>query len=120
MNNMRVLLPELAWQMDDGGFRKRIDRFLTIADRHKIRPIFVVADSGWDPFPEAGKQSAPRPGIHNSRWLQSPGARVLMDPAQSAKFLAYVQGVIAAFANDKRILAWDLWNEPDNLNTGSY
>jgi hypothetical protein len=120
MNTMRVFLHDLAWQMDDGGFRKRIDTFLRIADRYKIRPIFVLADSCWDPFPEAGKQSAPRLGIHNSRWLQSPGARVLMDPVQSAKFLAYVQEAIAAFANDKRILAWDLWNEPDNLNTGSY
>ncbi len=33
---------------------------------------------------------------------------------------AYVTGVIAAFANDRRVLAWDLWNEPDNPNDGSY
>ena len=26
---------------------------------------------------------------------------------------------MGAFANDKRILAWDIWNEPDNLNTSS-
>jgi hypothetical protein len=25
-----------------------------------------------------------------------------------------VKGVVGAFANDKRILAWDVWNEPDN------
>jgi hypothetical protein len=33
---------------------------------------------------------------------------------------AYVQGVVGAFANDDRILAWDVWNEPDNLNESSY
>jgi len=33
---------------------------------------------------------------------------------------AYVQGVVGGFANDSRILAWDLWNEPDNTNEGSY
>jgi hypothetical protein len=26
------------------------------------------------------------------------------------------KGVVGAFANDPRILAWDLWNEPDNGN----
>ena len=33
---------------------------------------------------------------------------------------AYVEGVIGAFATDKRILAWDLWNEPDNGGGGNY
>jgi len=31
-----------------------------------------------------------------------------------------VKGVIAAFANDDRVLAWDIWNEPDNTNDSSY
>jgi len=33
---------------------------------------------------------------------------------------AYVKGVVAAFAKDDRILGWDVWNEPDNGNGGSY
>jgi hypothetical protein len=28
--------------------------------------------------------------------------------------------VIGAYRYDKRVLAWDLWNEPDNLNDSSY
>ncbi len=31
-----------------------------------------------------------------------------------------MKGVVGAFANDPRILAWDLWNEPDNGNDRSY
>ena len=31
-----------------------------------------------------------------------------------------VQGVVAAFAKDDRILAWDVWNEPGSDNLGSY
>lgn len=27
---------------------------------------------------------------------------------------SYVKGVVGHFANDPRVLAWDLWNEPDN------
>jgi hypothetical protein len=52
--------------------------------------------------------------------MQSPGAEALTDPAQYPRLEAYVKGVVGAFAKDKRILAWDLWNEPDNLNTSSY
>ena len=29
-------------------------------------------------------------------------------------------GVVGAFANDRRVLAWDVWNEPDNTNGSSY
>jgi hypothetical protein len=120
MNTMRVFLHDLLWQQDAAGFRKRIDTFLRIADQHKIKPMLVLFDSCWDPAHQLGKQRAPTPGVHNSGWLQSPGAEALKDPAQSARLEAYVLGVVKAFANDKRILAWDIWNEPDNVNSGSY
>jgi hypothetical protein len=120
MNTMRVFLHDLLWQQDAAGFRKRIDILLRIADEHKIKPMLVLFDSCWDPVPKLGKQREPTPGVHNSGWLQSPGAEALQDPAQSARLEAYVRGVVAAFAKDKRILAWDIWNEPDNVNGGSY
>ena len=44
----------------------------------------------------------------------------LRDKSQHSRLEAYVKGVVGAFANDKRVLAWDLWNEPDNPNTSSY
>ena len=120
LNTMRVFLHDLLWQQDPEGFKKRLDTFLTIAQKHKIRPLFVLFDSVWDPNPKLGKQHAPKPGVHNSGWLQSPGAAALSDPAQYSRLKAYVQGVVGAFANDKRILGWDIWNEPDNTNDGSY
>jgi cellulase (glycosyl hydrolase family 5) len=119
MNTMRVFLHDLMWQ-DPAGSRKRIDEFLKIASKHKIRPMLVLFDSCWDPAPHLGKQHAPTPGVHNSGWLQSPGAEALKDPAQYARLRLYVQGVVGAFAKDHRILAWDIWNEPDNMNNGSY
>lgn len=120
MNTMRVFLHDLLWQQDPAGFRGRIDVFLTIASKHHIRPMFVLFDSCWDPDPALGKQRDPRPGIHNSGWVQSPGPKVLADPSQYPRLENYVRGVVGAFANDKRVLAWDVWNEPDNLNEGSY
>ena len=120
MNTMRVYLHDLPWKEDSAGFRKRIDAFLSIAAKHKIRPMLVLFDSCWDPFPKTGKQRAPKPGVHNSGWVQSPGAEALKDASQYPRLEAYVKGVVGAFANDNRILAWDIWNEPDNLNTSSY
>jgi hypothetical protein len=120
MNTMRVFLHDLPWKQDSGAFQRRIDKFLSLADKHKIRPIFVLFDSCWDPFPQINDQRAPKPGVHNSGWVQSPGAAAMRDPGQSERLRQYVQGVIGAYRYDKRVLAWDLWNEPDNLNDSSY
>lgn len=120
MNTMRVFLHDLLWQQDANGFKHRIDTFLIIASKHHIRPMFVLFDSVWDPFPKLGPQRPPIPGVHNSGWVQSPGAIALSDSAQYPRLKAYVQGVVGAFANDPRVLAWDLWNEPDNANGGAY
>ena len=120
MNTMRVFLHDLLWKQDPGGFRSRINKFLSVAKKHHIRPIFVLLDSCWDPFPELFHQRPPQPGIHNSRWVQSPGAAALADPKQETRILEYVQNVVLAFADDDRILAWDVWNEPDNMNQSSY
>jgi len=120
MNTMRVFLHDLLWQQDAEGFRKRLDTFLAIAHKHHIRPLLVLFDSCWDPNPQLGRQHAPTPGVHNSGWVQSPGAKALDDPAEYARLEAWVKGVVGAFAKDKRILGWDVWNEPDNGNGGSY
>jgi Cellulase (glycosyl hydrolase family 5) len=116
MNTMRVFLQDQLWEQDPEGFKKRLDAFLAIASRHGIRPILVLFDSCWDPQPKLGPQHPPIPGVHNSGWVQSPGAKGLSDPAYEPKLEAYVKGVVGAFANDKRVLAWDVWNEPDNGN----
>lgn len=120
MNTMRVYLHDLLWEQDAEGFKRRLDQFLTISARHKIKPIFVLFDAVWDPDPMLGKQRAPKPGVHNSGWMQSPSRARLQNPAEYPRLEAYVKGVVGAFAKDQRILAWDIWNEPDNENHGSY
>lgn len=116
MNTVRVYLHDLPWAHDAEGFLGRIDRFLAIASRLGIRPMFVFFDSVWDPHPQPGPQRAVRPGVHNSGWVQSPGANILAAPLRHAELEGYVRGVISAFGDDERVLAWDLFNEPDNPN----
>jgi hypothetical protein len=120
MNTMRVFLHNLLWEQDSTGFQHRVDQFLAIASRHHIRPIFVLFDSCWDPIPKLGPQHPPIPGVHNSGWVQAPGKAILADPNQYSRLKAYVQGIVGAFASDPRVLAWDVWNEPDNGNASSY
>jgi hypothetical protein len=120
LNTMRVFLHDLPFQQDASGFQKRIDTFLSIAAKHHIRILFVLFDSVWDPNPHLGKQHDPTPGVHNSGWVQSPGAVALKDPAQLPRLEAYVKAVVGAFANDPRVLAWDVWNEPSNTNVPAY
>ncbi|MCP5120498.1 MAG: cellulase family glycosylhydrolase, partial [bacterium] len=120
MNTMRVYLHDLLWQQDRDGFKKRIATFLQIARKHNLRTMFVLFDSVWDPSPRLGQQRTPKPGVHNSGWLQSPGAAALRDSRQHARLADYVKGVVGAFAKDSRIVAWDIWNEPDNMNPSSY
>jgi len=114
MNTARVFLQDQLWKQDPAGFKQRIDEFLAIAAKHHIRPLLVLFDSCWETDPHLGPQHPPIPGVHNSGWVQSPGKQRLMDPAAEPELKAYVVGIVGAFANDPRVLGWDVWNEPDN------
>jgi hypothetical protein len=120
MNVVRVFLQDQLWEQDAAGFRKRLEEFLGIASRHGIRVIFVLFDSCWDPMPQLGPQHPPIPGVHNSGWVQSPGAQRLADPSYEQRLKDYVTGVVGAFASDERVLAWDVWNEPNNEDSPHY
>ena len=118
-NSMRVFLHDLTWQQDAAGFASRIDRFLTLADKHHVKILFAIFDSCWYPLPYLGAQPAPLPYTHNSGWVQSPGVAALQAPGEYPRLHAYVKGVVARFADDKRIVGWDVWNEPDNWDGGA-
>lgn len=120
MNTMRIFLHDLAYKQDPKGFIKRIETFLNIAKRFNIRPLLVLFDSCWDPFPHEGKQHEPAPFLHNSGWVQSPGADALKDTTQYPRLKQYVTDIVTHFAKDQRVLGWDVWNEPDNTNNSSY
>jgi hypothetical protein len=114
MNTVRVFLQDQLWKQDPEGFTKRLDIFLGIAAKHHIRPLLVLFDSCWETNPHLGPQHPPIPGVHNSGWVQSPGKARLLDRSVEPELQAYVVGVVGAFANDPRVLGWDIWNEPDN------
>ncbi|MBD2724652.1 cellulase family glycosylhydrolase [Hymenobacter armeniacus] len=113
-NTMRVFLHHLAWQQDPAGFKQRLDAYLALADKHRIQTIFVFFDDCWNKQASPGPQPAPKTGIHNSGWVQDPGEPTSRDSAAFMALKPYVSDVLTRFAHDKRVLMWDLYNEPGN------
>ncbi len=116
MNSIRLFLHDLMWQVDGERFLDRVDEVLAIAATHGISVMPVLFDGIWDPDPRPGPQRAPRPGVHNSTWVQGPGAAVLADRSRWGTLRSYVDAVFERFGADPRVVVWDLFNEPDSPN----
>ena len=118
-NTMRVFLSSVVWKNDAEGFKNRINQFLTISSKHKIRPMFVFFDDCWNPESVYGKQPDPKPGIHNSGWVRDPSVSLRNDTTKLFLVLEkYVKDILTTFGNDKRVLMWDVYNEPGNSEHG--
>ncbi|MDR0843656.1 MAG: glycoside hydrolase family 5 protein, partial [Tannerella sp.] len=118
MNCMRVYLHHLAWEVDKDGFKLRVGQYLDIAAKHGISTVFVIFDDCWNPTYQSGKQPDPKPGVHNSGWVRDPGDLIFQDTALTVKLEAYVKDILTTFKDDKRIVLWDLYNEPGNSGYG--
>jgi hypothetical protein len=113
-NAMRVFLHDLAWKADPAGFKSRIDHYLDIAAGHRIRTTFVFLDDCWNPNPQIGRQPSPKPGVHNSGWVQSPGMDVIKNPKEWSRLEDYISDIVSTYASDERVVIWDVYNEPGN------
>lgn len=118
-NTLRVYLHDLIWDADAKGLYERMDHFLTICTKHGIRVIFVFFDDCHRPFPQLGPQPAPVAAYHNSGWLNSPARDLALDycngcasETDQARLKGYITETIRHFADDARVLMWDLYNEP--------
>jgi hypothetical protein len=112
MNCMRVYLHHVAWETDKVGFKNRLNKYLEISWKHHIGTMFVFLDDCWNPTYKPGKQPEPKVGIHNSGWVSDPGDLIHKDSTLIVTLEVYVKDILTTFANDKRIVIWDLYNEP--------
>ncbi|MCD6395572.1 MAG: glycoside hydrolase family 43 protein [Planctomycetes bacterium] len=119
-NSVRVFVQYLVWKDDADGLKKRIEEFLSIADSHGISTMMIFfcdcSFAGKEPY--LGKQDDPVPGVHNSGWVPSPGLKRVTDKSVWGDLEKYVKDIVGSFAGDKRILIWDLYNEPGNSRMG--
>jgi len=119
-NSARCFIQYLVWKHDPDGFRRRLAAFLQIAERHGISILPVLFDDcafgqpvQFDPY--LGKQREPTPGMILPSWTPSPGRRLARDPNERPMLRRYVVDVIGSFRLDRRVVMWDLYNEPMNV-----
>ena len=114
-NVMRVYLHHMAWKQDPKGFKDRMDQYLEVADLHGIKTLFVFFDDCWRDTAWTGRQQSPIAQTHNSGWVQYPPRYMRADTAQLYPCLEdYLKDVMGEFKKDKRVVGWDLYNEPGN------
>ncbi|CAK9039006.1 unnamed protein product, partial [Durusdinium trenchii] len=114
-SSLRVFLHEELFYQDGTAFLGRISRFLALFQRHGMSAMLVLFDACWRPdMPDAGEHL---PGVHNSAWVQCPTHDVLRAFAESQdwaheRLQRYVTEVVRFFADDPRVVVWDIYNEP--------
>ena len=124
INCVRVYLHYFIYLKDKEKLLKNIEDFLTRADKYGLKVEFVFFDDCWhEPENEILKANYryPNPifGVHNSRWLLSPGHEVLNRYAEHRERLkAYVQDIVSAHKDDARIVFWETYNEPKTKTPG--
>ncbi|MCX6925972.1 MAG: cellulase family glycosylhydrolase, partial [Verrucomicrobia bacterium] len=116
-NCCRVFVQHLVWKHDPAGLKQRLDKFLSLAHKHGLSTTLVLFDdcAFGDPpqtEPYLGKQRDPIPGMILPSWTPSPGHKTLADSGAWPSLEKYVKDIVGTFGQDRRVLMWDLYNEP--------
>ncbi|MBI5835266.1 MAG: cellulase family glycosylhydrolase [Armatimonadetes bacterium] len=119
-NSLRVFLNYVVWADDPAGFRARFEAFLALAAKHgqSVMPVLFDDCAFAGREPSVGPQPDPVTGVHNSGWVPSPGHGIVADRTRWAGPEAFVKDLVGTHADDPRIVAWDLYNEPGNCAHG--
>lgn len=125
-NSIIIYMQYLVWEKDSAYYKDRFKRFLDIAESHHftVSPTFFddvnFVCSGDDcGNSHLGDQGEPDPAKLMSQWGGSPGPSYVLNQNNYPKFKRYVQDFIRTFGQDKRILMWNLYNEPSNSGIGT-
>ncbi len=145
MNFARVYLQYVVYRENPEEFLCRVDNFLNIANRNGIKIMFVLFDDcasfkpefleNWDTEgmgnvmyseekmkyflqPNLKEIGEPLPNVHNSMWVSCPGSDIADDPESYPYLENYVTDIVTRYAQDERVLMWDIYNEPYNSGRG--
>ena len=124
-NTVVVYLQYLVWLKDSAYCKNRFSHFLELADSHHmtVSPVFFddvnfICSGDTCGNSHLGDQGEPNPGKLMSQWGASPGPTYVLNANNRPNFKRYVQDFIRTFGQDKRILMWNLYNEPSNSGIG--
>lgn len=123
LNCVRVVLQYVVYEKTPKEFMRNFETFLKICSKHNIKVMPIFFDDcafGISKDPVAGKQVEPLIGWYAWGWSPSPGHTMVIDPQHHPKLEKYVKHILTTYKNDKRILLWDLYNEPSNTSIEQY
>ncbi|MDP6524043.1 MAG: DUF1080 domain-containing protein [Kiritimatiellia bacterium] len=112
IRTLRIYLHNINFDEEKDVFLANIEKCLKICAKYDIKPGFCFFDDCHrhaDIYLE--KPTTPIKGYHNGRWAASPQDRD-RDPQNLEKFKPYIQETIRPFRKDKRVLWWEIFNEP--------
>ena len=131
-NTLRIIV-ELqgfgVWLEEHDGFMERFERCLEIMDKHNMRAIVVLGNDCMRPrsvwkLPKPGPQHYDI-GYHGGRKQSQHGSfpgeighSQVDDPELKPKFFAMCEELMTKYREDRRIVIWNIWNEPGNSNRG--
>jgi hypothetical protein len=114
-NTVRLFVHYLPYQFNASRFFEVLDHFVATSDANGLKVFFVLLDSCFgDVNPD---MSWITNGTYkNSSWVPCPGPRMVADESTWPILDEYVTAVVRRYANDSRLLGWDVMNEPDFSN----
>jgi hypothetical protein len=112
-NAVRIFLHWLAWDHDAKAFMANVEDFCAAADAAGLKVLVVVLDSCFgDVNAEASWIADGR--YRNMSWMPNPGPAIVdKGPTGWTQLDAYVSELVTAHKSDKRVLGWDVMNEPN-------
>ncbi len=122
MNCLRAVLQYAVYEDDPIYFLNTLDKFMVLCAKHHIQfmpALFDDCSFGITSDPKIGKQPEPLDGWYAWAWSPSPGHGMVTNPKTYPELEKYVKAVIGRFKDDKRIMLWDLYNEPTNGGLGN-
>ena len=103
LNCVRVFLHVAAYERDPQRFLNNFESFLGLCEKHRMRMMPVLFDSCCGP-PSLEK-------YRDKDWVACPGQDRL-DKEHWPALEKYVRDVVGGHKDDKRVVMWDVMNEP--------
>jgi len=104
INSVRIFLQYAVYRHDARAFLRHYENFLALCAKHDIQAMVVLFDSCFGAFPDLEKYK-------EKDWMANPGQNRL-GPEHWPALDKYVADVVGGHKEDKRILLWDVMNEP--------
>ncbi len=115
LNCARFVMQYKVYEEDPKYFLRTLDRVLALCDEAGVKAMPIFFDDcifGTANDPKTGVQPEPLEGWYAWAWSPSPGLTMVVDERTHPLLEKYVKAVLARFRDDKRIMLWDLYNEP--------